>query len=231
MIACLPPSFLSLALFHSVLPSSSSAILLFLLAGTLQDLSLARQLVTAPTSRYINGDSISRFIAGFAMHLVTIALSSLFAASSVAALGSPHGLAGRLARSHTSLARDIKASLKRAASPAFAGKKAKKKRATAVTKKMCRVVPSNSLGASIPSSTSPIRHPPTTTTATEHDSGTGAPQPTSTNIPAANSPWKLKVTNVSDSAWRAGPSGSSLTFANLLARQDLLRRLGLLVLF
>jgi hypothetical protein len=134
------------------------------------------------------------------MHLASIAISSLFVASSVAALGPPHGLASRLVKSHSSLARDIKTSLKRAASDAFAGKRIKKKRAATVTKKMCRVVPTNRLGASIESSTSPVHHPPTTspntTTATKtRTSSTGASQPTGTNVPTANSPWKLKVTN------------------------------------
>ena len=163
------------------------------------------------------------------MHLATIALSSLFAASSVAALGSPHRLASRLVKSHSSLARDIKTSLQRAASPGFAGKRIKKKRAATVTKKMCRVVPTNSLGASIESSTSPARHPPTTGTATKPgSSSTSTSQPTGTNIPTANSPWKLSVTNVS--ALASDFRRPSLTFSNLLARQYLLRRLGLLVL-
>ena len=153
-----------------------------------------------------------------AMHLAIIALLST--ASSVAALGPPHGLASRLVKTHSSLARDIKTSLKRAASPAFADKRLfKKKRAATATKKMCRVI--NTFGASIESSTSPARHPPTTgattATTTTGTSSTRASQPTSTKVPTANSPWKLVVTNVSP--FHAAGPGPSLTSANLLARQ------------
>lgn len=171
------------------------------------------------------------------MYLVTVTFSYLLAASSVAALGSPHDLAGRLAKVHSDLARDMRISLKRAALPALADKWFNKKRAAAPTKQWCRVRPTSGLNASADSPTSPARHPPTTTGATTRAtsadaSSTSASRPTGTNLPTANSPWKLKVTNVSafhaDSGSRA-ESKPNLTFADLLGRQYLLRRLGLLV--
>ncbi len=174
------------------------------------------------------------------MYLVTVVFSYLLAASSVAALGSPHDLAGRLAKAHGALARDIRLSLKRAALPALANKWFNK-RAAITTKQWCRVKPANAFNTSTDSLTSPARHPPTTSATTRATStgasstgasSTSASQPTATKAPIPNSPWKLKVTNVSafhaDSGSRA-ESKPSLTFANLLGRQYLFRWLGFLV--
>lgn len=143
------------------------------------------------------------------MYLAPITFSSLLVASSVAALRPPHDLAGRLAKTHSNLARDIKTSFMRAASPVMADKgvKNKKKRA-ATTKQFCRVRPTSRLGASTELPTSPVRHPPTTTgtgvptraTSITRPSSTGA-QPTDTT---GKSPWKLKVTNVSCLPCRSG---------------------------
>ena len=132
------------------------------------------------------------------MYLVAITFSYLFAASSVAALGSPHDLAGRLAKAHGDLARDIRISLERASFPALADKWFKKRAAT-TTKQWCRVKPTNALNASTDSLTSPARHPPTATSSITKATSTGAPstgapQPTAT---IATSPWKLNFTNVS----------------------------------